>query len=197
MKHQLPPLPYAFNALAPFISEETLAYHYGKHHKGYVDKLNELIEGTQFEGLPLSEIVKNSAGEVFNNAAQAWNHEFFWKCLTPNHHQMSSEVLQVVERDFGSVDQFQDKWITMGSEVFGSGYIWLVEDGGKLVMETTHNADNPIRQGKKPILTCDLWEHAYYIDYRNERKRFLESFTEIINWNFVEKNLHIAHRAVA
>lgn len=197
MKHDLPALPYPKDALEPFLSSETLDYHYGKHHKGYIDKLNKLIIGTHFENLPLEQVVLESTNAIFNNAAQAWNHAFFWKCMTPEHHHVPDRILFQVEKSFGSMDSFQGAFIKKGNEVFGSGWLWLVQNNDKLEFVASHDAHNPMKDGKHIILTCDLWEHAYYIDYRNERKRFLEAFVEIINWNFAEGNLKKALETAA
>ena len=179
------------------MSSETLDYHYGKHHRGYIDKLNELIVGTAYENLALEEIVRKSSGSIFNNAGQAWNHNFFWNCVTPHHHNISSSALLRIERGFKSLDVFQETFIKSGLEVFGSGWLWLIEEGDDLHIMATRNADSPLKKGEKAVLTCDLWEHAYYIDYRNDRQKYLESFVEIINWQFFEKNLHSAHKTAA
>jgi superoxide dismutase, Fe-Mn family len=189
MKHELPKLPYPKNALEPYISRETLNYHYGKHHKGYVDQLNELIKGTPYENNTIEEIIRTTKGPLFNNAAQAWNHEFFWNCLSPERTRPSQNLGLLVEKSFGSMSELYEVMIHSAMEHFGSGYVWLIHQNGNLRVETTHDADNPLRSGQQAILTCDLWEHAYYIDYRNEKKRYLESIVQILNWEFAENNL--------
>jgi Fe-Mn family superoxide dismutase len=190
MKHELPQLPFPKTALEPFMSAETLEYHHGKHHKAYVDKLNILIKGTEFENMSLQEIVVNSEpGPIFNNAGQAWNHTFLWNSLSPQKQEPQGELLKAIQRDFASVDEFKTKFQKAGAEAFGSGWVWLVRgDSGKLTIEATSNADNPLIAGKQPLLTCDLWEHAYYIDYRNERPRYLQEFCKIMNWQFAQEN---------
>jgi Fe-Mn family superoxide dismutase len=194
MIHQLPELPFAKNALEPILSAETLEYHYGKHHKTYVDKLNELIKGTEFENKSLEEIIKTSKGPIFNNAAQHWNHSFYWKCLNPSKNPPSSKLISLFEKDFGSFDDFSKQFQKAALSVFGSGWAWLVknESSGKLSIETTSNAANPLQSGSSPLLTCDVWEHAYYIDYRNNRAKFLSESFQILNWDFVEKHLQTA-----
>ena len=191
MEHKLPELPYAKEALAPNISAETMEYHYGKHHKTYVDNLNKLVSGTEFEKMPLEEIIKKASGGVFNNAAQIWNHTFYWNSLSPKGGgEPSGAVATAVTKNFGSFAQFKEKFTNAAVTFFGSGWAWLVENpDGSLVIEATSNAGNPLKDGKKPLLTCDVWEHAYYIDYRNARAKYVESFWKLINWDFVEKNL--------
>ena len=191
MEHKLPELPYAKEALAPNISAETLEYHYGKHHKTYVDNLNKLISGTEFEKMSLEEIIKKASGGVFNNAAQIWNHTFYWNCLSPKGGgEPSGAVATAVTKNFGSFAQFKEKFTSAAVTLFGSGWAWLVENpDGSLVIEATSNAGNPLKDGKKPLLTCDVWEHAYYIDYRNARAKYVESFWNLVNWDFVDKNL--------
>jgi len=189
MQHQLPPLPFAMNALEPHMSAETLEFHYGKHHKAYVDKLNELIKNTEHENMQLEEIVRTSQGPVFNNAAQTWNHTFFWNCLSPQGGRAEGDLGRAIDQSFGSLDAFKGKFSQAAINTFGSGWAWLVRgNDGSLTIESTSNADTPIAHGKQPILTCDVWEHAYYIDYRNARPKFLEAFWNIVNWNFVGKN---------
>jgi len=191
MEHKLPELPYAKEALAPNISAETLEYHYGKHHKTYVDNLNKLISGTEFEKMSLEEIIKKASGGVFNNAAQIWNHTFYWNSLSPKGGgEPSGAVATAVTKNFGSFAQFKEKFTNAAVTLFGSGWAWLVENpDGSLVIEATSNAGNPLKDGKKPLLTCDVWEHAYYIDYRNGRAKYVEAFWNLVNWDFVEKNL--------
>ncbi|MCC8034355.1 MAG: superoxide dismutase [Rikenellaceae bacterium] len=188
-KFELPPLPYPYNALEPQISEETMHFHHDKHHKAYVDKLNELIEGTEYEKMTLEEIVQKSEGPVFNNAAQVWNHTFFFETLSPNPKQRPQGALaEAIDRDFGSLDQLAAQLKQAGVGQFGSGWAWLVKDSfGKLTVKATPNAVNPLKEGEKAILTIDVWEHAYYIDYRNRRPDFLSAAWERIDWNIVEK----------
>ena len=190
MKHELPALPFAQDALEPHISAETLEYHHGKHHKAYVDKLNELIPGTEFEDASLEEIIEKADGAIFNQAAQVWNHTFFWNCLSPEGGgEPEGELLEAIERDFGSFDDFKKKFADNAVGTFGSGWGWLVKDGDKLALASTSNAGNPMTDGKAPLLTCDVWEHAYYIDYRNARPKFVEAFWNLVNWDFVAENL--------
>lgn len=199
MKHTLPELPYSADALEPFMSKETLEFHHGKHHKGYVEKLNKLIKGTEFEKLSLEGIIAKANGSIFNNAAQAWNHAFFWKCLTPTKSKISGELLSAIERDFGSVEKFMGEFKDKALEVFGSGWLWLVHDDAldKLLIISTSNADTPLRSMQQPIFTCDLWEHAYYIDYRNERAKFVDAFFSISNWDFAAKNFSLLAKVAA
>jgi superoxide dismutase, Fe-Mn family len=191
MEHKLPELPFAKDALAPHISAETLEYHYGKHHATYVANLNKLIPGTEFENLALEDIVKKASGGVFNNAAQIWNHTFYWNCLGPNAGgEPSGALAAAINTAFGSFSQFKEKFTSTAVTTFGSGWAWLVRDSaGKLAIESTSNAGCPITAGKKPLLTCDVWEHAYYIDYRNARPKYVESWWNVVNWTFVAKQL--------
>lgn len=189
MKFELMNLPYAQTALEPYLSSETLSYHYGKHHAGYVNKLNALIEGTEFIDKSLQDIVKNANGAIFNNAAQVFNHDFYWHGLSPVPTNISSNLSEQITQDFGSLELFKEKFLTIASGFFGSGWIWLVVTENKhLDIETTSNADTPIRHGQTPLLVCDVWEHAYYIDYRNGRPEYLENWWKLINWEFVSKN---------
>lgn len=191
MKHELMKLPYGLDALEPYMSKETLEYHYGKHHQTYVTKLNGLIEGTKYENLSLEEIIKSSEGGVFNNSAQVFNHDFFWKGLTANGSEIPSEVESALVEAFGSVENFKEKFSTTAINHFGSGWAWLVKDSfGKLDIIATANANTPITEGLTPLLTCDVWEHAYYIDTRNARPAYLENFWKLVNWDFVSKNLN-------
>jgi len=186
----LPPLPYPEDALAPHMSAETLSFHHGKHHKKYVETANKLIEGTEFERMPVEEIIRRSSGKIFNNVAQAWNHAFFWQCLTPDAKAPGDALDKALSKAFGSVDEFRSSFTKTAVETFGSGWAWLVrEKDGSLKIVSTSNADTPVRTGHTPLLTCDVWEHAYYIDYRNERPKFLEHFWQIVNWDFVARNL--------
>ena len=189
MEHKLPPLPFAKDALAPHISAETIEYHYGKHHATYVANLNKLIPGTEFESLSLEEIVKRSSGGIFNNAAQVWNHTFYWNCVAPKAGgEPSGALAAAINTAFGSFAQFKEKFTGTAVTTFGSGWAWLVRDSvGKLGVESTGNAGCPLAAGKKPLLTCDVWEHAYYIDYRNARAAYVEAFWKLVNWAFVER----------
>lgn len=190
MAFELPPLPYDKKALVPFISEETLEYHYGKHHLTYVNTLNNLIPGTEFEGKPLEEIIKNSSGGIFNNAAQVWNHTFYWHCMKPNGGgQPIGELAEAINKTFGSFDKFKEDFTKTAIGTFGSGWAWLVKKAdGSLALASTIGAGNPMTSGDTPLLTCDVWEHAYYIDYRNLRPKYVEAFWNLVNWNFVAKN---------
>ncbi|WP_316357881.1 superoxide dismutase [Candidatus Neptunichlamydia sp. REUL1] len=189
MTFKQPDLPYDLKALAPFVSEEQMDYHYNKHHAAYFKKLNGLVEGKPEGDKDLDIVVKESTGGVFNNAAQAWNHTFFWSCMSPNGGgKPSGEMLSAIERDFGSLETFMKKFSDSAATLFGSGWAWLASDAqGKLEIMPLSNADTPLKHGKTPILTLDVWEHAYYIDYRNERPRFIEQFRDVINWDFVLK----------
>jgi Fe-Mn family superoxide dismutase len=190
MAHTLPELPYAMNALEPHISKETLEFHYGKHHRTYVDKLNGLIEGTEHAGASLEDIVRRSTGGVFNNAAQVWNHTFYWHCLSPNGGGRPDGALaKAIDEAFGSFDAFHQQFSDKAVTLFGSGWAWLVKKpDGKLAIVQTSNAETPLTGDAKPLLTCDVWEHAYYIDYRNARPKYLEAFWQLVNWDFVAKN---------
>ena len=189
MDHQLPPLPYAKDALAPHISAETLDYHYGKHHAAYVANLNKLIPGTEFENLSLEDIVKKASGGIFNNAAQIWNHTFYWNCLAPGGSEPTGALADAVNKAFGSFAQFQEKFTATAVTTFGSGWAWLVINAdSSLAIESTSNAATPLKDGKIALLTCDVWEHAYYIDYRNARAKYVESFWKIVNWKFAAEN---------
>ncbi len=186
MVHELPPLPYAKDALAPHISEETLDYHYGKHHQTYVNNLNNLIPNTEFENMSLEDIIKKSSGGVFNNAAQVWNHTFYWNCLSPNGGgEPSGALADAINQKFGSFATFQEEFTKCAVGTFGSGWAWLVKNSnGSLEIMSTANAGTPMTDGKMALLTCDVWEHAYYIDYRNARPKYVEAFWNLVNWNF-------------
>ena len=186
MEHKLPDLPFAKDALVPNISAETLEYHYGKHHKTYVDNLNKLIPGTEFEKASLEDIIRKATGGIFNNGAQVWNHTFYWNCLSPKGGGTpAGELSKAINSTFGSFDQFKEKFTNAGVTLFGSGWAWLVKNAdGSLAIEAMSNAGNPIKDGKKPLLVCDVWEHAYYIDYRNARAKYLEAYWKIVNWSF-------------
>jgi Fe-Mn family superoxide dismutase len=192
MKHELPDLPYAMDALAPHVSEETLEYHWGKHHRKYVDNLNGLIEGTEFEDSPLDEIVANAgAGDLFNNAAQTWNHGFYWRCMSPDGGGRPTGALaEAIDSSFESFDAFREAFTEAGKKAFGSAWVWLIDTGSGVVsIETTPNAETPLMHGRVALLTCDVWEHAYYIDYRNDKASYLDAFWEIVNWDFVASRL--------
>ena len=195
MAVKMPELAYPKNALEPFISRETLEYHYGKHHKGYVDKTNAKIENTKFSGADLKEIVLNADKDkaLFNLSAQAWNHEFYWNCLGPaadeGKNTMSSNLKSGIEKYFGSLEEFKQQFDKTALSHFGSGWAWLERcSGGELKITSTHDADTPLAGGARPLLTCDVWEHAYYIDYRNDRGKYLKNFWNIVNWEFVSRN---------
>lgn len=191
MVFSLPPLPYEKNALAPHISEETLDYHYGKHHQTYVNNLNKLIENTEFASLSLEEIIKQSSGGLFNNAAQVWNHTFYWHCLSPTGGgKPTGKLAEAIQNAFGSFEQFKDQFSNTAITTFGSGWAWLVQDNhGDLKIISTSNAETPMTDGLTAILTCDVWEHAYYIDYRNARPDYMKAFWALVNWTFAEENL--------
>lgn len=190
MAHQLPPLPYAQDALEPTISQETLEYHYGKHHQAYVTNLNNLIPGTEFENASLEEIIGKASGGIFNNAAQVWNHTFYWNCLSPKSGgEPTGTLADAIAGTFGSFEEFKKQFSASAAGNFGSGWTWLVKNGdGTLEIVNTSNAANPMTDGKTPLLTVDVWEHAYYIDYRNARPKYLEQIWGIINWDFVAAN---------
>ncbi len=192
MAFELPALPYAEDALEPHISRETLAFHYGKHHKTYVDKLNGLVEGTELTGKSLEEIVKTSEGGVFNNAAQIWNHTFYWNCLNPNGGgAVTGAIAEAIDAAFGSFDAFKEQFTNSAINNFGSSWTWLVKNAdGALAIVNTSNAGTPLTEdGVTPLLTVDLWEHAYYIDYRNARPKYMDAFWALVNWEFVNANL--------
>jgi Fe-Mn family superoxide dismutase len=185
----LPPLPYAEDALAPVISAETLKLHHGKHHKKYVDTMNQLLEKASIHASSLEEVVRQAKGKLFNNAAQAWNHDFYWKSLSPKRQRPAGALLHRLEKDFASYDKFADQFSQAAIGQFGSGWAWLVEKNGKLEVTATSNADTPMAHGIRCLLTVDVWEHAYYVDYRNERERYVSAILERLNWAFAEKNL--------
>lgn len=190
MTFKLVDLPYAMDALEPHISQETLEYHYGKHHRAYVNKLNELVKDTAFENMSLDEIVKKSEGPIFNNAAQDWNHTFYWHSMSPEGGgEPRDELAAAIDAAFGSFEKFKEQFTQAGLTQFGSGWAWLVKKSdGKLEIVKTSNAGNPMTEGKKPILTCDVWEHAYYIDTRNDRAKYINNFWAIANWEFAYDN---------
>ncbi|MBF6991766.1 MULTISPECIES: superoxide dismutase [Fe] [Cupriavidus] len=190
MEHKLPPLPYAHDALAPHISKETLEFHHDKHHQTYVTNLNNLIKGTEFENATLEEIVKKSSGGIFNNAAQVWNHTFYWDSLKPNGGgQPTGALADAINAKWGSFDKFKEEFTKVAVGTFGSGWAWLVKKAdGSLDLVSTSNAATPLTTDAKPLLTCDVWEHAYYIDYRNARPKYVEAFWNVVNWDFAGKN---------
>jgi len=190
MTYELPALPYAQNALEPVISEETIGYHYGKHHQTYVTNLNNLVPGTEFEGKPLEEIIMSSSAGIFNNAAQVWNHTFYWNCLSPNGGgEPSGTLAEAINSTFGSFDEFKKQFSTSAATNFGSGWTWLVKNSdGSIEIFNTSNAGSPMTDGKTALLTVDVWEHAYYVDYRNARPQYLEEIWKLINWDFVAAN---------
>lgn len=191
MAIELPPLPWAPDALAPHISKETIDFHYGKHHQAYVTKTNELIANTANAGKSLEEIVKSSQGPLFNNSAQVWNHTFYWNSLAPKGGgQPTGAIASAIKESFGDYEKFRKEFTEAAIGQFGSGWAWLVKDGGKLKVVKTPNAETPLTTAAKPLLTADVWEHAYYIDYRNARPKYLDTFFEhLINWDFANKNL--------
>lgn len=191
MEHTLPPLPFAKNALAPHMSEETFEYHYGKHHQAYVTNLNNLIKGTEFENASLEDIVKKSSGGIYNNSAQIWNHTFFWNCLAPNAGGApTGKAAELINAKWGSFDKFKEEFAAKALGNFGSGWTWLVlNKSNEAEIVNTSNAVAPMSNGQKALLTIDVWEHAYYIDHRNARAKFVESFWNLVNWNFVNQNI--------
>jgi Fe-Mn family superoxide dismutase len=191
MAIELPALPYARDALEPHISAETLDFHYGKHHQTYVTNLNNMIEGTEHANASLEDIVRNSSGGMFNNAAQIWNHSFYWNCLSPNGGGAPGGALgAAIEKSFGSFDAFREAFSKTAITTFGSGWAWLVQNpDGSLELISTGNAETPLTGDATPLLTCDVWEHAYYIDYRNARPKYVEAFWNLVNWDFVASNM--------
>ena len=196
MSFELPPLDYAYDALAPHISARTMEFHHDKHHKGYVAKLNQLVEGTQLARMTLEDVMRKTADDssqraVFNNAAQAWNHAFFWKCMGPKAGGTPSGVLaERINASFGGFQKFRTAFLDAATGQFGSGWAWLVQSGDKLEVVATSNADNPLVRGKIPLLTCDVWEHAYYLDYQNKRADFVQAFVDhLANWKFATLQL--------
>ncbi|QGY43311.1 superoxide dismutase [Maribellus comscasis] len=189
MAFELPKLPYANDALEPFISEKTIEFHYGKHHQAYVNNVNNLIKGTGFEDKSLEEIIKEAEGGIFNNGAQVWNHTFYFMQFSPDGCKEPKDDLKTaIEAKFGSVENFIAEFSKAAATLFGSGWAWLVKnDGGELEILQTSNAGNPIRDGKKPVLTCDVWEHAYYIDKKNLRPKYIEDFWKILDWKVISE----------
>lgn len=191
MTHSLPNLPYALNALDPFISQQTLEFHYGKHHQTYVNNLNQLIVGTRFENADLLTIIKEADGGIFNNGAQVWNHTFYFESFSPTPQKTpTGKLLELIEAKYQTFEQFKDTFSQKAVTLFGSGWAWLVlTPNGELDIVQTSNAGNPIRDGLKPLLTCDVWEHAYYLDYQNRRVEYVQKFWDIVDWKVVESRL--------
>lgn len=190
MEHKLPELPWAKDALAPHISAETIDYHYGKHHNAYVTKLNAGIAGTEFAEMSLEDIIGKAKGGLFNNAAQVWNHTFYWNCLAPNAGGAATgAVADKINAKWGSFDKFKEEFTNSAATNFGSGWTWLVEKGGDLEIMNTDDADTPLAHGIKALMTIDVWEHAYYVDYRNARPSYIDAFWSLVNWDFVNSNL--------
>ena len=191
MAFELPPLPYDLAALEPHISSRTLEYHYGKHHAGYVKRLNNMIPGSEFESASLQDIIRKASGGIFNNAAQVFNHTFYWQCMSPDGGgEPPADVARLLHKEFGSVGEFREKFTDQAGGLFGSGWAWLVKKAdGSLAITQTSNAGCPIASGDLPILTCDVWEHAYYLDYQNSRPDYIKAFWNLVNWEFVAQNL--------
>jgi Fe-Mn family superoxide dismutase len=189
-QHELPKLPYPQNALEPHISAETLEFHYGKHHATYVTNLNKLIAGTEFESASLEDIIKKASGGIFNNAAQVWNHTFYWNCLSPKGGgEPKGALAKAIDSAFGSFGDFKEKFSASAAGNFGSGWTWLVKNAkGGVEIANTSNAGNPMTNNLTPLMTCDVWEHAYYIDYRNARPKYVEAYWNLVNWDFISKN---------
>jgi Fe-Mn family superoxide dismutase len=189
MPFELPKLPFGMEDLQPHISKETLEYHHGKHHNAYVTNLNKMIEGTEHANSSLEEIIKKSDGGLFNNAAQVWNHTFYWNCLSPKGGgQATGAIADAINSSFGSFEKFKEEFSTAAATQFGSGWAWLVKKAdGSIAIEKTANAGCPLTSGVKPLLTCDVWEHAYYVDYRNARPQYIEAFWNLVNWDFVNE----------
>ncbi len=192
MEHKLPQLPYAIDGLSPHISKETLEYHYGKHHQTYVTNLNNLVKDGEFANASLEEIVKKSSGGIFNNAAQVWNHSFYWNCLSPNGGgEPTGAIKAAIDKKFGSFEEFKKQFTATCVGTFGSGWGWLVKTpAGDLELVSTSNAATPLTSNNTALLTCDVWEHAYYIDYRNSRPNYMEAFWKLVNWDFVNQNFN-------
>lgn len=190
MAFELPKLPYELNALEPYISSETIEYHYGKHHQAYVNNLNNLVASTELENKTLEEIILISEGAIFNNAAQVWNHSFYWECLAPaSQKEPTGELLEAIIKKFGDFKEFQSQFTKVAISTFGSGWAWLVKNAhGELEIVSTSNAETPLTKSQTALLTCDVWEHAYYIDYRNARPKYIDSFWNLVNWDFVAAN---------
>lgn len=198
-KFELPPLPYSKDALMPVVSAQTLDFHHGKHHNAYVTKLNELIQGTPFAEMSLTEIIRKTAGDekqkpLFNNAAQTWNHTFFWHSMVPGGSKPSEKMQKMIDSSFGSMEKFQKEFTEAANTQFGSGWAWLVAEGDQLSIKKTSNAETPLTGSAKPLLTVDVWEHAYYLDYQNRRPDYTKAVVEkLLNWDYAEKNLTAEH----
>jgi Fe-Mn family superoxide dismutase len=191
MVHELPKLPFALDALEPYISKRTLEYHYGKHHQAYINNLNKLIPGTEFETKSLDEIVRKASGGIFNNGAQVWNHTFYWNCMKPQGGgEPTGALADLIAKDFGSFADFREKFSTAAATLFGSGWAWLIkkENGGLEIVQES-NAGNPMRNGATPLLTCDVWEHAYYLDKQNARPDYIADFWKLVDWSAVAGRL--------
>lgn len=193
-EHILPDLPYPLEALTPYISAKTLAFHYGRHHKAYIEKLNACVKDTPLAGHSLEDLILEAEGAVYNNAAQAWSHAFYWNCMTPDPDQEPSpQLLEAIRKHFGSLEGLFTSFKDAAIKNFGSGWTWLVIDGkGELRIQNTDDADTPQRHGNLPLLTCDVWEHAYYLDYMNARNHYVDAFWQLVNWNFVDANYQLA-----
>ncbi|NVN96105.1 MAG: superoxide dismutase [Bacteroidetes bacterium] len=191
MAFELPKLPYVMDALEPYISKQTIEFHYGKHHQAYVNNLNTLVLGSEFENTNLEDIVKKATGGIFNNGAQIWNHTFYWNCLKPNGGGLpTGRLLDAINKSFGSFDDFKQKFSTAAATLFGSGWAWLVKNSdGSLAIVQESNAGNPLRNGLTPLLTCDVWEHAYYIDQQNKRPDYISAFWNLVDWDAVSSRL--------
>ena len=189
--HELPRLPYAMDGLQPYLSKETLEYHYGRHHRGYVDKLNALVRGTDYEDAPLETVIKASSGALFNNAAQVWNHSFYWRCLSPDGGAPSRVLAKLIASAFGSIGALREAFRDRVLDKFGSGWTWLVRtQDHRLLLVNTDDAENPLKFGAIPLIACDVWEHAYYIDFRNARPNYVDAYLKsLVNWDFAAKNL--------
>lgn len=188
---ELPKLPFEFNALEPYISEKTVEFHYTKHHQGYVNKLNGMIKGTEFESMSLEDIVKNSKAGIFNNAAQIWNHTFYWDGFNPKGSKVPvGKVAELINKKYGSFEKFKEEFESFSAGVFGSGWSWLVYENNELNIVGTSNAETPITKGIKTLFTCDVWEHAYYLDYQNKRPEYLSNFWNILDWNIIENRFN-------
>ena len=189
MNYELPKLPFKLNALEPYISKKTLEFHYGKHHQAYVNNLNKLTRGTKFENKTLKDIIKEAEGGIYNNGAQVWNHTFYFESFSSEGGgEPAGELMEAINKSFGSFSEFKEKFTNAAATLFGSGWVWLIKDNnGKLDVIQESNAGNPIRNGLKPILTCDVWEHAYYLDYQNKRPDYIEAFWNLINWDIIGK----------
>jgi Fe-Mn family superoxide dismutase len=191
MVHELPKLPFAMDALEPYISKRTLEYHYGKHHQAYINNLNKLIPGTEFENKSLEDIVRKASGGVFNNGAQVWNHTFYWHCMKPQGGgEPTGALAEAIAKNFGSFGDFREKFSTAAATLFGSGWAWLIKkENGALEIVQESNAGNPLRNGATPLLTCDVWEHAYYLDKQNARPDYIADFWKLVDWNAVSGRL--------